>query len=211
MSLSAQLLDFAVSTIHSIGYVGIGLILLIVNVGIPIPSEAVLILAGAAARTGALQLWLIVALGIIMQAIGCAIAFGVGKYGGAPFVKRYGKYLLISEEDYDKTQKWFAKNGSRAIFISLLTPVVRAFIGIVAGTNNVEFKKFILQCLLGSMIWTALWVSVGWLLGDTWRAYYDYMHYVDYIVIVVLVVFAGRFIWKKTRAPRSISRQGKRS
>lgn len=210
MSLSAQLLDFAISTINSIGYVGIGIILLIVNVGIPIPSEAVLILAGAAARTGTLQLWLVVALGIIMQTIGCAIAFGIGQYGGAPFIKRYGKYLLISEEDYKKTQKWFAKNGSRAIFISLLTPVVRAFIGIVAGTNRVEFKKFILQCLLGSTTWTALWVSVGWLLGDTWRAYYDYMHYVDYAVITALVILTTRFVWQKIHVSRPVSGKGKR-
>lgn len=210
MSISAQLLDLAVHTINSVGYLGIGLILFVVNIGVPIPSEAVLILAGTAVHAGTLQLWAILMIGVFVQTAGCIVAYRIGQYGGAPFVKRYGKYLLISHEDYAKTQRWFAKHGSRAIFISLLTPVVRAFIGIVAGTNKVDFKKFVIQCLLGSTIWTVLWVAIGWFLGDSWRAYYDYMHYVDYAVILLVVFFAVRFIWKKMRIAPQQAGRGKR-
>lgn len=210
MSFSAALLDFAIMVIHSIGYVGIGLLLGVAMIGIPIPSEAVLVLAGSAARSGSLQFGIVLVIGILMQTLGCAVAFAVGSYGGAPIIKKYGKYVLISEADYKKTQAWFVKNGSRAIVLSLLTPVIRAFIGIVAGANKMDFKRFMLQCLLGSSLWTSVWLGVGLILGESWRQYYAYMHYVDYVVVLALIVFVGRFLWKRYSVLSS-SQKGKRT
>ena len=211
MSFSAALLDFAISIIHTIGYAGIGLLLAVATIGVPIPSEAVLVLAGAAVRTGTYQLWFVLALGIVMQTAGCIIAYYIGSYGGSSVIKKYGKYVFVSEEDYKKTQQWFAKHGSKAIVVSLLIPVVRAFIGLVAGTNKVELKQFVLQCLLGSTVWTVAWVLVGMLLGNSWRDYYAYMHYVDYLVVVVILGFVGRFFWKRysNRSTSGATRKGR--
>lgn len=206
MSISVYFLELAISLIDKIGYFGISLILIIDNAGAPIPSEAVLALSGAAAKAGSLDLVLVLILGVVMQTLGSCLAYWVGATGGEKVVARYGKYLLISMHDYHKTQAWFDKNGAKAIFVSRLTPVVRTYMGFVAGAAKMSFPSFLTQTLTGSVIWTIVWVGFGFLVGEEWRKYYEYLHYVDYLIVLVAVVLVGRFVYKKL-APRKARRQ----
>ncbi len=200
MSFSATLLDFAIQIVDKIGYLGIGLILIVDNAGIPIPSEAILALAGATARSGHMNVWVVLLLGVVCQTLGTCLAYWIGLAGGEKLVRRYGRYLFISMEDYKKTQKWFAKHGPRAVFISRFTPVVRTFMGFAAGGAAMNFSSFFWQSLAGSAIWTVLWATIGYALGDSWKRYYEYMHYVDYLVVLVVVVVVGRFLWRRLRS-----------
>ncbi|MEI7819003.1 MAG: DedA family protein [bacterium] len=197
MSISALLLEFAVQLIDKIGYFGVSLILIIDNAGVPIPSEAVLALSGAAARAGRMNIPVVIFLGVTMQTLGSCLAYWIGHIGGGPMVKKYGKYLLISAEDYDKTQDWFAQHGPRAIFISRLTPVVRTFMGFAAGAAKMEFGPFVIQSLAGSAVWTIIWCAMGYAVGESWHTYYEYMHYVDYVVVIGLVILIGRFMYHR--------------
>lgn len=199
MSFSVVLLEYAVRLIDSIGYLGVALILMVDNAGLPIPSEATLALSGAAARAGHFNLGVILLIGVLAQSAGSSLAYFIGHSGGAPLIKKYGKYLLISVEDYEKTQKWFKKNGPRAIFVSRITPVVRTFMGFVAGAAGMSFGSFLWQSLLGSAVWTVIWVAIGYAVGEGWRQYYEYMHYMDYLVLGVLCLYLGRFIWRRAR------------
>jgi len=204
MSISVQLLEFAIQLIDKIGYFGVSFILIIDNAGVPIPSEAVLALAGATARAGRMNELVVLFLGVTMQTLGSCLAYAIGHAGGGPLIKRYGKYLLISAEDYDKTQAWFAEHGPRAIFVSRLTPVVRTFMGFAAGAAKMPFRAFLWQSLAGSLVWTLVWGGLGYLIGDGWRRYYEYMHYVDYLVIVAVVFLIAKFVLKRlgpTREP----------
>lgn len=197
MSISAALLDFAIFMIDRIGYVGVGLVLLVDNAGIPIPSEAVLALTGAAARSGHMNELAVIGLGIVAQTAGSCLSFWIGSVGGERLVRRYGKYLFISMEDYAKTQVWFKKHGPRAIFVSRLTPVVRTFMGFAAGGAKMNFAAFFWQSLAGSALWTVIWAGLGYAVGDSWHTYYEYMHYVDYAVLVGLAVLIIRFGLKR--------------
>lgn len=197
MSISAALLDFAIQLIDRIGYLGIGFVLVLDNAGVPIPSEAVLALSGAAARNGSMDELAVIVVGIVAQTAGSCLSFWIGAVGGERLVRRYGKYLFISMEDYGKTQKWFAQHGPRAIFVSRLTPVVRTFMGFVAGGAKMNFKTFFWQSLAGSALWTIIWAGLGYAVGDSWHQYYAYMHYVDYLVLAVLLFFVIRFGWSR--------------
>jgi membrane protein DedA with SNARE-associated domain len=207
MNISANLLELAITLIDKIGYLGISIILIIDNAGAPIPSEAVLALSGAAAKAGSLDIVLVFILGVVMQTLGSCLAYWVGATGGEKVVARYGKYLLISMHDYHKTQAWFDKNGARAIFISRITPVVRTYMGFVAGAAKMSFPSFLTQTLFGSLIWTIVWVGFGYLVGEEWRKYYEYLHFVDYLIIAVVMVFVGRFVYKKLAHRRTASRR----
>lgn len=199
MNLTASLLEFAINFIDKIGYLGVAIILIIDNCGVPIPSEAILALAGSLARTGQMNFWLVILLGSVMQTVGAWLAYTIGRYGGGPLVKKYGKYLLISAHDYEKAEAWFQKRGGRAIFISRLTPVIRTFISFPAGTFEMNQKQFLRDTFLGSLVWTIVFVSLGYILGDSWRHYYEYLHYVDYIVIVAVVVVVAKYIHHKMK------------
>lgn len=199
MNLTASLLEFAINFIDKIGYLGVAIILIIDNCGVPIPSEAILALAGSLARTGQMNFWLVILIGSVMQTVGAWLAYTIGRYGGGPLVKKYGKYLLISAHDYEKAEAWFQKRGGRAIFISRLTPVIRTFISFPAGTFEMNQKQFLRDTFLGSLVWTVVFVSLGYILGDSWRHYYEYLHYVDYIVIVAVVVVVAKYIHHKMK------------
>lgn len=197
MSISAHFLELGISIINQVGYFGISLILIIDNAGAPIPSEAILALSGAAARAGDLNIGLVLILGVVMQTVGSSLAYWVGITGGEVMVRKYGKYLLISMHDYQKTQAWFDKNGAKAIFISRLTPVVRTYMGFVAGAAKMSFQSFLTQSIIGSLVWTLLWVGFGYIVGEQWRKYYEYLHYLDYLILAVIIFFGGRFLYKK--------------
>lgn len=185
--------------IEKVGYIGVAFILVVDNAGIPIPSEATLALAGSLARIGKFNIIIIIIIGALAQTIGTYIAYLIGKYGGGPLVKKYGKYLLISSHDYDKAEKWFEIRGQSAILLSRITPVIRTFAGFAAGTFKMNQSIFLRDSFIGSLLWTVVFVLVGYSLGDSWRHYYEYMHYVDYIVIVILLILIVRYIYKKLK------------
>lgn len=197
MSISAYFLELAISIINQIGYLGISIILILDNAGAPIPSEAVLALSGAAAKSGDLNIVFVFILGVVMQTIGSSLAYWVGATGGETVVRKYGKYLFISMHDYQKTQAWFDKNGAKAIFISRITPVVRTYMGFVAGAAKMSFSSFLTQTFIGSFVWTIIWVGFGYWVGEEWRKYYEYLHYLDYIIVAAILFLGWRFVHKK--------------
>lgn len=206
MSISAYFLELAISIINQIGYLGISIILILDNAGAPIPSEAVLALSGAAAKSGDLNIVFVFILGVVMQTIGSSLAYWVGATGGETIVRKYGKYLFISMHDYQKTQAWFDKNGAKAIFISRITPVVRTYMGFVAGAAKMSFSSFLTQTFIGSLVWTIIWVGFGYWVGEEWRKYYEYLHYLDYIIVAAILFLGWRFVHKKL-VQRKMQRQ----
>lgn len=207
MNLTGWLLDFAIKVIETVGYWGVFFVLVLDNAGVPIPSEATLALAGSLSKTGTFNIVWVIVLGTIAQTLGTYIAYLIGKYGGGPLVKKYGKYILISAHDYDKAEKWFERRGDKAIFISRLIPVIRTFAGFAAGTFEMDQNKFIRDSLLGSLVWTTTFVLIGYAVGDSWKRYYSYLHYLDYVIIVVLAVIIGRYVYRKLKKRKTHAAQ----
>jgi len=203
LGLTAWLLEFALNLIDKIGYFGVIFILIVDNAGVPIPSEATLALAGSLARTGRFNIILLIIIGTCAQTLGTYIAYLIGQYGGGPLVKKYGKYVLISTHDYEKAEAWFEKRGEKAILLSRVTPVIRTFAGFAAGTFKMNLSKFLRDSFIGSLIWTIVFVVIGYVLGDSWKHYYGFLHYVDYVVIAVVLVLLVRYIFMKTRKSKN--------
>ena len=198
MSVTEWLLNFGINLIDKVGYGGLTLALLLDSCGLPIPSEAILALGGAVARTGRFNVFIVMIIGTVAQILGSLIAYAIGKYGGEPLIKQYGKYLLISAHDYDRAMIWFERHGERAVLISRLVPVMRTFVGFGAGTFEMPLRNYLRDTAIGSAIWTAIFVGIGYFVGDRWRAYVGWLHWVDYIVLVVVVGLVIRYIYRKT-------------
>lgn len=201
--MTASLLEFALALIDKVGYLGVFFILVVDNMGVPIPSEATLALAGNLAKEGHFNIFVVIVLGTVAQTLGTYFAYLIGKYGGEPLIKKYGKYLLISSHDYKRAEDWFAKRGEKAIFISRLIPVIRSYAGFAAGAFEMDLKAFIRDSFLGSLIWTTIFAGVGYILGDSWKKYYGYMHYVDYIVIIAVIIFVAHFVYVRIKRRRN--------
>src|SRR3954465_636460 len=134
---------FVISTISTLGYGGIVLLMAIESACIPLPSEIIMPFSGYLVYTGRFNIWLVGVAGAFGCVLGSLIAYSVGMYGGRPLIEKYGKYLLISHHDLNLADRWFARFGEAIVFVSRLLPAIRTFIAFPAGVARMDLKKFI--------------------------------------------------------------------
>ncbi len=184
--------------ISHMGYYGIVLLMGIESACIPLPSEIIMPYGGYLVHAEPLR-FSVLGMGIA-GALGCVwgsmVAYWAGKYGGRPFVEKYGKYILIRHKDLDRADEWFNKHEDSAIFISRLLPVIRTFISFPAGVARVPFKRFIVYTFLGSLPWCIALAYAGKVLGEKWDTELKkYFHGADVIIVAVLLVMTGLYIY----------------
>jgi membrane protein DedA with SNARE-associated domain len=196
LSIERELLEFISSVYHAMQWPGVVLLMAIESACIPLPSELIMPLAGwmliKEKSLGFAYIMLAGAYGALGNALGSAVAYGVGVWGGRPFLEKYGKYVLVSRHDLDLASRWFERSGSWSIFASRLLPVVRTFISLPAGIARMHFGKFLVYTFLGSFIWSVGLAYGGYLLGEHWEGVRAILRPFDPLIaagIVALVVF----------------------
>jgi membrane protein DedA with SNARE-associated domain len=209
--MEQQILSFINHVYQLLGWPGVVLLMAIESACIPLPSELILPLAGwmLIANPG-LSIWFIILAGFcgaIGNVIGSLVAYAVGAWGGLPFLRRYGKYILISNHDLDRANHWFEKYGDWITFLSRLLPAVRTFISLPAGIARMQVWKFSLYAFLGSFIWSVALTWAGYLLGQNWERIRELMRPFDYPIIAIIVILIGLFIWLRLRNRRRKSQK----
>ncbi|MFD0676641.1 MULTISPECIES: DedA family protein [unclassified Paenibacillus] len=159
-----------------------------------IPSELVLSYGGYLVSQG--NITFIGA--IIFGTVGCVlqqiILYWIGRYGGRPFVEKYGKYLGVKKKFLDIAEGWFNKYGPIMVFAARFVPVVRQAISIPAGMAKMPMLQFLFYTTLGTIPWAILFVYMGEKLGSNWEQIDEMaaplMKYfvIGAIVIIVLYV-----------------------
>jgi len=177
------------------GPAGVVFLMAIESACVPLPREIIMPFAGYLVAKGEMNFHVASLAGALGCAIGSAAAYGIGAWGGIPFVERYGKYVLLRRKDVVRSEAWFRRYGDAAIFWSRMLPVVRTFISLPAGIARMPFGKFLVLSFLGSVPWCYFLVWVGLVLGrhaDDFEAVHHrisgYFHGVDAVIGVVLVV-----------------------
>lgn len=153
------------SYVHSYGYAIIFLFLFFGVVGIPAPEESLLFFLGIFIAKQQLlwQYCFMASWGGVVA--GMVIAYGLGRFFGAPFIKRYGKYIGIKEEKWERTRKLFRRHGKWVILFGYYVPGVRQVSPYMAGVIRFPFRSFLLHASVGAAIWTIPIIVVGMLLG----------------------------------------------
>jgi len=165
--LLKPLMDWYLNSLESGGYWLVGLLMAIESTFLPIPSELVIPPAAHLAHTkGGMTLWGIVLAGTIGSWVGATAMYWASRLAGRPLLMRYGKYFLIKPEKIEGAERWAAHYGGMGIFISRLLPVVRHLIGIPAGIVRMDYWKFSLYTLLGSVLWCSVLSWVGVQMGE---------------------------------------------
>ena len=199
-SLEQELLYFISRTYSLMQWPGVVILMAIESACIPLPSELIMPFAGwmliKEKSLSAIYTLVAGAYGALGNTIGSAIAYGVGMWGGRPFLEKYGKYILISRHDLDLADRWFNKYGSWAIFISRLLPVVRTFISLPAGIARTHFVKFLIYTFLGSFLWSVGLAYGGYQLGEHWEQIRTVMRPFDPIIGVLIVALIAFYIYR---------------
>lgn len=193
----AFLFGIAVTLVEKLGYWGILFGLMIGSACIPLPSEAVQGFAGYLVSQGKMNLWLAVAAGTTGTLIGSSLMYYLGKHGGKQLVLKYGKYVLVGEEEFGKAEKWYGKYGDKAIFIAQLLPVVRSYIALPAGILAKSYSRYILYTGTGAFAWSLLMVYIGKVLGDNWKELSQYLKPVEWVLVLAVLAVGTWYIYKR--------------
>lgn len=197
-----EIIEFVRITIEQIitflGYPGIALVMMAENLFPPIPSELVMPFAGFLVAQGKFNLVGIIAAGTVGAVAGAVVLYYVGYWADEPvvraFVRRWGKWFLLSEEDLDRAMEFFSKYGEPVIFFGRLIPIVRSLISLPAGMDKMPLGKFLLFTTLGSVIWNTALAVAGLILGEHWDQVLIYMKQYERVVMVVLVLAVIGFL-----------------
>ncbi len=195
----SSLTTLIIHTISTLGYAGVGFLMALQTVAIPIPSEVILPFAGFLVSTGRFNLLLLAIVGGVGSCVGASIAYWIGYKGGRPLVEHYGKYILISHHDLNRTERFFARFEFWAVFIGQLLPIIRSFISFFAGIAEVNYKKFLAYTFIGSFLWSLLLGYIGMKLGQNWPALHSNFQKFDAVIVIVIVIFIILWVWRHVK------------
>jgi len=197
------LLDFVKFVYDAIGWPGVVVMMAIESACIPLPSEIIMPLAGwfLVEDRGRGVEWLLLAAfcGALGNLIGSLAAYAVGAWGGRPLLLRFGRYVLISREEIDRAEHWFARYGDRAVFISRVLPVVRTFISLPAGVARMNVWRFSVLSFVGSFPWSLALAWGGFLLGENWERIREWMRPADIPILIVLAALVAWYVYRRVR------------
>ena len=178
--------NYILELIDNFGYIGMFIGMVLEAVIIIIPSELILATGGILVSKGIFNFFLTFLTGLLGSVFCAIVIYFMGYFGGRPFIKKYGKYFFMKEEDIIKSDSWYTKYGLIASAIGRNIPIVRTLISLPIGIARLSFSKFVLYTTLGSIPWTFVFVYFGYSLGNNWTIIKSS---IDRLKIPIIIIF----------------------
>ena len=194
-----EIINWLVTTIGAMGYTGIFLLMALESSIVPIPSEIIMPPAGYLVQQGQMNMALVILSGTLGSLFGAYLNYFAAHYLGRPFLIKYGRYLLITEEHFRRVEEYFASHGEISTFIGRLLPVIRHLISMPAGLAGMSHIKFTIYTLLGAFIWVSILAWIGFFLGHNEALIMQYSHQAIIGVIAASVVLVVTYIFLHRR------------
>jgi membrane protein DedA with SNARE-associated domain len=202
--LEHEIVLFLTDLFQTIGWGGVVGIMALESANIPIPSEVTMPLSGwllVQAKGGTLLQSAL--LGGLWGGVGCTLgslaSYALGAFGGRAFLDKYGRYFLINPHDLERADRWFARWGDWASFLSRLLPIVRTFISFPAGVARTRLPTFTLLTFVGSFIWCGALAAGGFAFGSRWEELRAIMRPFDIPIAIVILAAFGYYIYRHIR------------
>ncbi|OKK08110.1 hypothetical protein AMK26_03510 [Streptomyces sp. CB03234] len=190
------------SLMDTLGAPGAGLAIALENLFPPLPSEVILPMAGFASATGRIGLVAALLWTTAGSVMGALALYGVGALLGRERTIAVASRLpLVKAADVERTEAWFARHGTKAVFFGRMIPVFRSLISVPAGIERMPLPVFLGLTTLGSAIWNTAFVLAGYALGDNWEQVTHYVSLYSKAVLVVAVAAVVAFVGVRVLRP----------
>ncbi|MFF4323441.1 DedA family protein [Streptomyces sp. NPDC001568] len=191
---------WASGLVETFGGPGAGLAIALENLFPPLPSEVILPLTGFAAGQGVLSLSSALFWTTLGSVVGAVALYWIGLLLGRERMHAiWAKLPLVKASDLERTEKWFAKHGTKAVFFGRMVPVFRSLVSVPAGVERMPLPTFLTLTALGSLIWNSVLVMAGYWLGDQWDVVGTYVGVLSKVVLVLAVVALVAFLTVRLR------------
>ena len=163
------LTDFIIHANPILIYMLVAIVLMLESCGVPIANNTLLLLTGALAALGYLNIRILIPVAIMGSISGACLAYIIGTYGSRRTFLHVATILHVNRQKMDMTKRWFQKAGPWMIFFSRMTPYVRPFTCFLGGITHLPFSRFCMAALGGSIIWCVVMLQIGMALGARWH------------------------------------------
>ena len=200
------------SMIKSLGYLGVRSILFLES-GVPffffMPGDSLLFTAGFLASQGILNIWILVGGGVVAAVTGNLVGYEIGRRVGMKLFAK-GDTRFIKRQHLEMTQRFYEKHGKMTVIMARFMPIVRTFAPFLAGMVRMDYREFVVNTVVGAVLWVAGLCALGYLAGNLIPA--DKVdHYLLPIVLVIIVLSvlpSLHHLHKERKAMKSEKRSG---
>jgi membrane protein DedA with SNARE-associated domain len=149
-------------------YGGIALFFLLACgiLGLPIPDEPILVIAGWLVAKGDLLLLPTLISAILGSCCGITLSYLLGITAGKFLVEKYGYWIGITHYRVQRARRWFERVGKWALLIGYFIPLMRHLTGYTAGTSSLTFRIFALHAYAGALLWATTFLLLGYFFGE---------------------------------------------
>lgn len=209
-----HLVNWLLQTLRDVGYPGIVALMAMESSILPVPAELVMPPAGYWVAKGEMNAWIVLACGTVGSVLGALANYWMAHVLGRAFVRRFGRYVLLSERSLDRAERFFADHGEISTLVGRLLPVLRHLISIPAGIARMSVSRFVTFTALGAFAWCAVLTGIGYFLGrheDALPSHEEVQRYVGRVMwIVVPLIVVGVTIYViRHRRRRAATMAGK--
>jgi membrane protein DedA with SNARE-associated domain len=177
--------------VSAYGYWAVMLFVGIESIGIPFPGETMLLAAAIyAGTTHNLDIALVIAAASAGAVLGDNIGFWFGREFGYELVLRYGRYIQLDQAKMKLGMYLFLKHGGKVVFFGRFVAVLRTFAALLAGINQMDWRRFLAFNLAGGVAWATILGVAGFIFGRQARHLLGAAGLVILLIATVLLVIA---------------------
>jgi len=188
------------------GYWAVALGILLEDFGMPTPGETLLITGAIVASAGALNIYVLLVLAWVGAVVGDNIGYLIGRTGGQRLMVRYGARFGITDARLTRVEEFFHRYGDMVVLFARFVIILRQFNGIVAGTLEMHWLRFLVLNTIGAALWVVFWGLLAFWLGKRLLILLDELHAEAPLIIGVLLavtlILAGFLWWRHRRFHR---------
>ena len=185
--------------IGSTGLPAVFILMALESACLPVPSEAIMLFAGASVAEGDLTLFGVIAAGVLGNLAGSWAAYAIGYYGRLDLLEK-NRLIHVSPKHLKWADDWFERYGSATVFFARMLPIVRTFISLPAGVAKMPFWRFTAMTAAGCLPWVIALAFLGRSVGDNWEEWREHLHYLDYLVVAAAVLGVTYLLIRRRRA-----------
>jgi membrane protein DedA with SNARE-associated domain len=207
-----RFITWVLNGLLDLGYPGIIALMAMESSILPLPSELVMPPAGYWVAKGQMNPYLAVASGVLGSILGASANYAVAHFLGRPFIRRFGKYVLITDRSLERAERFFAAHGEISTFLGRMLPVIRHLISIPAGLARMPLPRFITYTGLGAFVWCGILTWIGFFLGrqEGVLRSAEVHRYVSNALLILLpamgILVLAYVIRRRRRAARGVER-----
>jgi len=202
-----DLVRWVIDVVHSLGYVGVFVLILAGSLYLPVPTELTLPLFGFLIGNGRLSFVPVLLAAITARVCAALVMYAVGfrlrEARLRRVIRHFERYKLLFVSDFERASAVFERHGGKAILVGHLIPGVGALVSVPAGLKRMPLRwRFLGYTILGCSIWNASLIGLGWALGGRWRIIEVFTSFVGSASLIIFIAATVWLFWRRRKTHR---------